>query len=412
MTALHCAMLGPADSLFPAQVARAMRARGVHVTLVSDGPPADGDAFDEAVMVRPSLPGRAAAGVLRRSRVERAAARLRAKHYVRTTDRREPDFWEWRFADHWAYARDRAAAADRVGADFVFAHEATSFGYAASLCRTRPRVLFPWGGDIFLACESSAGVDRLVRRSLAGADLIVPSSAEGGRRIFDRFRVDKAKIKPVSWGVDLANFRRLTGDRAADVRRSLGLPTEGPVVMNVRRLREVWGSVEAVQTIAEVLMERPDACGILLGGGEEADYRSAEEKFASAGVEGRVAIVRDVVPIERVAELYGVSDVALSLMPIGDMRSSSVLQAAAAGALPVLTGTWEYDEMKEAGFDATLITPYEAATREVLDLFADPRRPQRAAANLAWLREHEDHDRQMDRLLGHIRELITSVKPA
>jgi hypothetical protein len=87
------------------------------------------------------------------------------------------------------------------------------------------------------------------------------------------------------------------------------------------------------------------------------------------------------------------------------MRSASVLQAACAGAVPVLAEHPEYRELEELGFRAQFVNPDRPAEvaravrlyledGELLGMTRD--------ANQLYIAEYEDLDTQMQRLLDAI----------
>jgi len=92
----------------------------------------------------------------------------------------------------------------------------------------------------------------------------------------------------------------------------------------------------------------------------------------------------------------------------GDMRSVSVLQATAAGGVPVLSNNPEYREMDRLGF-AALYVRNDSIEDVVNALRFCLQNPEEArsmvARNDAYITEHEDFRTQMDKLL----ELVEGV---
>lgn len=99
------------------------------------------------------------------------------------------------------------------------------------------------------------------------------------------------------------------------------------------------------------------------------------------------------------------SDVFVSLMGLGDMRSASVLQAACAGAVPVLAEHAEYRELEKLGFRAQFVDPNRpAAVAGAVRLYLENGELVKVtrAANQRYIAQCEDFDTQMGRLLEAI----------
>ncbi len=94
-----------------------------------------------------------------------------------------------------------------------------------------------------------------------------------------------------------------------------------------------------------------------------------------------------------------ISDVFVSLMGLGDMRSLSVLEFAAGGAMPVITRQREYELMQQQGFVAALTPPGDVAgtVEKILRLLQEPEH-RLLHQNVGYLTEHEDRERNRTRL--------------
>jgi glycosyltransferase involved in cell wall biosynthesis len=338
---------------------------------------------------------------------ERAGERVRRARYSERTGNERAAPGEWRFASHVRHAYGLARAALAQEPDFVLGHEVNSYGLATAWCRGVRRALFPWGGDVFLYAESSPFVERVVRRALEQVELIVPSSLTGAAHIRERYGIPSERVRAVSWGVDLARFRPAEGERALAIRAKLGITPDAQVVMNARRFLPLWGAFEALDALIATARRRADVHGILLGGGgTESAMREARARVEGAGLAPRFTLFEGNATLEQVAEAMSVSSVFLSLLGKGDMRSSSVLQAAACGAAPVLLEAPEYRAMERDGFRAAFVDSREPRALEaaIESWLADP--AQRVAvvtSNRRWLEVHEDQVRQMDLLLELVR---------
>jgi len=408
-------MLGDSGSIFVQSLARRWADAGLHVDVVSrEQQP---EPFDDRISVhschqwRPSWtkPLRIINPLLRW--LERKWPEWTIRRYRQVTGRDRPEEWGYFWVDAFWDAFSCAAAVDKLKPDFVFGQEAAAYGYATARCRNVPRILFPWGGDIFLNVEASPFVRRLVRKAVSSCELLVPSAHQAAERLKE-LGAPADRIRPISWGAKLADFQREEcADRRTELLRGLNFPADAVVLMNCRRFLPLWGAQECVRAFIGIAERFPAAHFLLLGGvGVEATVARAKTDVAAAGLTERFHFVDGNISLQRCAELFSIADISLSLLGHGDMRSSSVLQAAAAGGIPVLAESPEYRQMAADGFAARFVdkdnvADIEATLTNLLDHsnhFAEIR-----TNNARYLQEHEDADRQMERLLDEIEQTVT-----
>jgi glycosyltransferase involved in cell wall biosynthesis len=335
-------------------------------------------------------------------RWEETLARWCAPRFERIMGR-PPVPWEAAFATNVWNAFGTARAALALRPRLVFGLEATGFGLATAFCRGVPRVLMPWGGDIFVAAETTPVQYALIRYALRQADLVLPTAIVAARHVHRRFGVAPYRIRLAPWGIDLELFRPVAPARRAEIRAGLSIKPARQVFLNVRRLHPHWGAWTVLAAFMELARRRPDAHFVLLGGGGTEDYTAeAQTRIAAAGLSDRFTLLCGEATLPRCAELMAAADVFTSMQGRGDMRSWSILQAAAAGGAPVLLQTPEYLEMAKLGFAAEFVAADDAgqlaaALARVAD---DPaRRRALAEQNARYLHRHEDGRRQMDRLI-------------
>ncbi|MFQ5905075.1 MAG: glycosyltransferase family 4 protein [bacterium] len=94
-------------------------------------------------------------------------------------------------------------------------------------------------------------------------------------------------MEVIPGGVDAERFKPVADRRA--LRRSLGLPTEGLLLLTVRRLIARMGLKNLVDAMPMVLEREPHAC--LLVGGKGYLRESLRERVAQLGIESGVRLV-------------------------------------------------------------------------------------------------------------------------
>lgn len=407
-------ILGNAQSLFVRQLAETWRGGGRDVVIVTETQNIP-DTAPEGVRIVNSHDYRHRS--LRFLRVinpalrfaERTMPRLMIRRYQKRTGRQVIEPWEWYWVDHFWDSWCRARAAMSCRPAFVFGQESSSYGLATSLCKGVPRILFPWGGDIFNHVESSPVVNWMTTRALRNVDLIVPSSMTAARYIPDRFGVDKSKIEAVSWGVDLKLFRRASAERRDAILNHYGIPVGFRVIVNARRFKTLWGAMDALEACMKVAGDHGDVHCIFLGGsGTQVAIEAANARVVEAGLQRRFTFLTENIPLSDYADILSVVDIFLSLLGRGDMRSSSVLQGAACGGTPVIVDSPEYRMMTKQGFAAEFVpegnVPALTTTIERI-LSSEKERLRIRTANQSYISTHEDQDRQMTHLLQLIDEV-------
>jgi glycosyltransferase involved in cell wall biosynthesis len=293
---------------------------------------------------------------------------------------------------------------------FVCGHEVFAYGVATALCHGAPRVLVPWGGDIYYFAETSPIALAMVRFALASVDLVCPSATASAKQLQERFGVPPDRVRPVSAGVDRSRLRQMGPEERASTRARLRIPPGALVVTNIRRFKPPWGSEVALEAFLRVAAADARTHFVCLAGAGGAPYVDAAlARATAAGLAARFTFVREDLAPDDYYDLLCASDVGVSLMLSRDMRSASLVQAAGAG-LPLLVSPQdEYVEMAKLGFDAITVDPRDptqvAAT--LVALLRDAAvRAELVARNQAYLAEHEDEDRQM----RHLLDLILSLR--
>lgn len=409
-------MLGDSTSFFPAQLASCWRLKGMDVVVVThrldaasalqDGTRVIKSRDYETRMTR-GVTGRMISPVL--TRAERLVPRFKERFTRITGVSADTELWLPYFAEYVTAAWPTVRAVRAQRPRFVFGHEVTSYGLPTALCRGVPRIIFPWGGDVFTYAESSPFHFALTAFCLRTVDLIVPSSTTAARHVSERFKVSPEKVKAVSWGVDRKKFKRAEGDERLRVCAKWKIHPEATIVLNPRRFRPDWGAFVSLDAFMKIATEYPHTHFVLFGGlGTKTFTDEAHVKIAERGLSSRFTMLEGEASLDVCAELMSVSDIFVSLLGRGDMRSASVLQAAAAGAAPIIADNPEYREMERTGFRALFVAPgsVEEVVEAIRSYLDDPLKARAVVAeNDDYLARHEDYGRQMDHMLGMIEDV-------
>lgn len=417
-------MLGNSESLFPQQLCAQWRKRGVDVTLVTrtvgeethlpDGTPIV-RVMDYSKVTRRNWRMRK-----RMAKLDEWIARRHFKHYEQATGRKSPMAWEYQvypqIVEGVATARAVRQMQQQTRIDFVFAQELFSYGLAGAMCWGIPKFMFPWGADVMWCPELSPISAGMVGWALRSAELILPASVSAAAYIQRRFGLPAERVRALSWGVDVGMFKPLEAARRAAVCDKWKIPTSARVFLNARRLLPEWGSLDVFEAFFALAKETTGTHFVLLGGdGTEKTAAELLARVTAANLAHRFTIIQGRISLQECAELMGIAEVFTSVMGSGDMRSSSVLQAAAAGGAPLLGAYPEYELMARQGFRC-LFAQLGDVPSILEGLRAYARSPELCAElsreNRAYLEAHEDFDKQMDLMLATILRRVDARPPA
>jgi len=304
-----------------------------------------------------------------------------------------------------------ARAVRQLQPQLICGQEVFSYGLATAFSRGVPRVLMPWGGDIYMYAGTTMIASTAVRYALRNVDLVAPGSVLAVDYIHRQFGVPTERMHiGGTWALDRSRFRRVTGPERARICSRFGIDPGALIVMNVRRFFPAWGSDLALRACIEFARQHEPAHVVLLGGSGTAPFvAEARAAVDRAGLSNRFTLFDGDVSPADCAALMSVADIALSLMRELDMRPlASILEAAACGASPVLSDQAEYRAMAALGFRASFcpVNDWTAAADALRQLAACPaQRDEMARANHAYLDAHEDGVAQATALLRRIRTL-------
>ena len=240
--------------------------------------------------------------------------------------------------------------------DLIDAHYVPNYGLLGALCGRRPLSVAAWGSDLLLAAGRDPFQRARARFVLRRADLVLCDAdnlAAAARAAGAR----PATVRALPWGVDRTRFRP-----AAERERGLLLST--------RMHEPVYDLPTLIRAAAPVLVRHPHATLVLAGDGS---LRPRLERLAAATLPaGRYRFLGRLSPQE-LAGWLARAEVFLSASR-SDSTSQSLLEAMAAGALPVVSDIAGNREWVADGEGARLFATGDAGgcTRALERALADP----------------------------------------
>lgn len=283
------------------------------------------------------------------------------------------------------------AALARFAPDLVDAHFVPNYGLLGALGGRRPLSVAAWGSDLLVGGARDPLRRARARYVLRRADLVLADAANLARAA-RALGAAPDRVHEVPWGVDLARFR-------ARGERSPGL------LLSTRMHEPVYDLETLITGVAPVLARRPEARLVVAGDGS---LRAAHERLAARVLPaGRWSFVGLQTP-EALAGWLARAEVYVSAAR-SDSTSLSLLEAMAAGALPVVSDIEGNREWVDEGEGARLFAPGDAAglAAALERALADPDRGVAARArNRSVVESRGDRARNLDRVASLFEALV------
>ncbi len=278
--------------------------------------------------------------------------------------------------------------------DVVDAHYVPNYGLMGALAGVRPLSVAAWGSDLLVAGPRDP-LQRLRARFVLGrASLVL---ADGGNLAVAAraLGADPRVVVTLPWGVDVDRFRPAA-------RREPGL------LLSTRMHEPVYDLPVLIEGLAPLMEARPELRLVLTGDGS---LRASLERLAARRLPaGRYAFTGRIEPGE-MADLLGRAQVFLSASR-SDSTSVSLLEAMAAGALPVVSDIEGNREWVAEGDGARLfaVGDAEGAGRAVARALDDPAWAETTRArNRAVIRARGDAAANMARVEALFEALAHGV---
>lgn len=232
--------------------------------------------------------------------------------------------------------------------DVLHAHWILPNGFIAGLVSKAtgiPLLIQLHGSDVFTA-EKNPLFRRMARFAAKQAVCIVSPSPNLASRL-GALGIDTGKVLIVPNAVESGFSREIGDDAVAALRKRLGIPSGGRVVLAMGRMVHVKGFPYLLDAFGKVAGEFPDVTLVLAGGGVL--YDEMRRRADEPGLAGRVvmpgAVSRDEVPVYfRMAEVFVVPSIrhesgAVDGLPVvipEAMAAGLPIIASEVGGIPVL----------------------------------------------------------------------------
>jgi glycosyltransferase involved in cell wall biosynthesis len=244
----------------------------------------------------------------------------------------------------------------RFAPDVVHAHFVTGPGWLGVLSGTGPLVVTAWGSDVLVDTSKSSIVRALHRLTFHRAACVMCDAEGVAERLAD-LGASPVRIRRALWGVDVELFSPAAS--TPERRAVFGLPPAGLIVLSIRGLRDLQNPLTVVRAFAALHAEHPDATLALKLGPADAELAPAvAAEIDALGIGPAVSVIGHMAH-DRLAELYRVADVCLSV-PSSDGTSVALLEAMATGRPVVVSDIPANREWVTEGESGVLVPPGDA----------------------------------------------------
>jgi len=245
--------------------------------------------------------------------------------------------------------------------DLVDAHFVPNYGLMGALAGRRPLSIAAWGSDLLLSAGRGPWRRARARFALERAALVL-CDAENLARAARDAGAPHANVRVIPWGVDRALFRPAR-------ERERGL------VVSARMHEDVYDLPTLIEAFSRVLPSHAEARLVIAGDGSR---RASLERLAEAKLPRERFRFVGRLPGAELATWFSRAEVVLSASR-SDSTSQSLLEAMAAGAVPVVSDIEGNREWVGEGDGARLFALGDAA--------ACAAALERALADPAWREE-------------------------
>ncbi len=251
-----------------------------------------------------------------------------------------PSFMRYRRAGRAARKRQRSTG------EILHAHCTSGSGYTALLSR-HPYIVTTYGSEVFGAAERGWMYRWMIKRVLRGATLVTATTPKMASTLVNEFGVSEDRIRMFSLGYDSSVFSTVEEKERRKLRRDLELPSTERVWVINRRSLSLYRTVEVVSGFLAFCLDHADGQLVVLSGDDDAAYsKQLRDVIAASQYASRVHLVGEFLPAEGVAKWLRAADFAISV-PKTDQLSTSILEAMACGAIPVLSDLEAYQQLHD-----------------------------------------------------------------
>ncbi len=297
----------------------------------------------------------------------------------------------------------------RLKPDLVHIQYLRGLAWGVPLVRGVPCVATPWGSDVL---EEQGAFQEwygrpLTRAVLQRAEAVTVHSAYLETRLRPLMPPGKS-ITRIGWGVDLKRFR--PGVDARPLRRQWAISNERRVIFSPRLAQPFYRHDRVIRALPAVRATVRDALLVVGGHSADAGYVASLRRLASdLGVAEHVRFVGPLAYAD-MPQWMNLAEVVV-MVPPSDGMPSTLLEAMACGAVPVLNRLPQYAELIEHGRNGFLVDPDSGDLARALVGALSDREAREGIIhqNRVLVAKVADQDREMERMQQQYQQLAMRI---
>lgn len=305
--------------------------------------------------------------------------------------------------------------------DVLHAHQISPCGWLGAAAGYHPFVATAWGSDLLVGAQRSRTQKLLALWVIRTADYVTCVSQDLAAAAL-ALRAKPQRLSVAPWGVDVGIYhpascelRGISGPTSPDhgfaERSGAGTaqPRPSGIVLSPRSVKAVYRPLDIARAIPGVLERAPGAHFVIrTHNSDPVLLERFKAEVQASGVIESVEFIGELPNERAIADLYRRADVVVSV-PSSDGTPSSVLEALACGAVPVVSDVASLHEWVEHEREALFVPVGDApaiSSAIVRLLCNEALRTQMAALGAQMIRERADSRVLMQRNEELYEELI------
>ena len=221
----------------------------------------------------------------------------------------------------------------------LHAHGTSGYGLAALVSGFKYGVT-TYGSEIYAASKRGCVYKALINKILTSSTAITSASPKMTDTLKRNFNVEDAKIHEFSLGVSSTFY--FSAKESKRVRDKLGV-VEGPIWVANRRVAPIYHTLELVQAFIRTRKRTNTGHLLIMEGDADKSYLSDVELLCETCP--HITIISGFINQGGLRAFLSAADFAISI-PDTDQLSSSILEGAVCGAIPLLRNLSCYDLVK------------------------------------------------------------------
>jgi hypothetical protein len=237
----------------------------------------------------------------------------------------------------------------------IIAQQVLRYGFVATIYKKCPVYTRPYGQDIFIYGFASFFLNKIIHNILKNSKGIILFSTYSKHFINENYKISNNKLFVFDVIPDQDVFKNKEYYDINSIKKYYNINYDSFVIFNLRRFQDGWGASVITDSFIELAKKSDKFKFILILESVNKKNEIYLKKIRSENLMNSFLIFYKSITKEIYRDLLVISDLGVSIMEKGDMRSESILNAASVGLPIVMNESEEFKLLKSSGFNAQFI---------------------------------------------------------